>query len=135
MAATIPVDSTALIKAVLASPDLTLLVTGLIETAVGTTLKKSQDVIAGVVTQVDAVATQLGALETTVQTLSKRTSTSGPILRELPTAEAITADSRIAALDEIIKNTTDPTMRQALQRQRAQYAIAAVQAAGGNRIG
>jgi hypothetical protein len=83
----------------------------------------------------DEVTARLGAFEGRVDKLEKMPAGSGPVLREVGAASANGDDAIIASLDQLIKDETDPTVRQALMAKRTQAAIKLSYRAGGNRMG
>jgi len=82
----------------------------------------------------ETMTTELGKLNDRLVKVEARP-VSGPVLREINPGAQGGDDARAAALDDLIKNEKDPTVRQALMAQRAQLDIRNVHASGGRRIG
>lgn len=82
----------------------------------------------------DAIEAGIGALTDRLAKVEARP-VSGPVLREINPGAQSGEDARAAALDDLIKNEKDPTVRQALMAQRTQLDIRSVHASGGRRVG
>lgn len=98
-------------------------------------LQKAELANNDLVKRFDEATARLGAFESRLDKLEKMPSGVGPVLREVGAVSANDNDAIIASLDQLIKDETDPTVRQALMAKRTQAAIKLSYRAGGNRMG
>lgn len=90
--------------------------------------------LAPMASAVDAIAAQLGALNDLTATIEKRVSASGPVVREIQAQPSQGGFDEVAMLQKMASETTDPTVRQALQTRAGEMSIRRIHQGGGTRI-
>lgn len=124
------------VSTLLASPLLQQLINTQVNAHMKAQIAKGGTAVTQAFTKLDEVGTRLGALEKRVRGIAKRALVSGPVLHAIPGAdEASGVDATISALNETIKDETDPVVRQRLQQRVAKLEMNKVYASGGNRLG
>lgn len=98
-------------------------------------LHKIESANAELTKRFDEVATRLGALEGRLVKVESAPVGTGPVLREVGIGSGSDDGAFIASLDQLIKDESDPTVRQALMAKRAAAALKNTYRSGGVRIG